>query len=55
MTHDDIHQKVTENGLQEKLLSVGIETEKIESVQVIHGKFQVVVKVKPIDKKKVEA
>ena len=36
--------------MKEKLLSVGIEVERVESVQ-----SKVVVKVKPIDKKEVEA
>ena len=55
MTNDEVHQKVTEKDLQEKLLSIGIEAERIESVRLDHGKSKVVVKIKPIDKKKVEA
>ena len=54
MTNDEVHQKDTEKGI-EKLLSVGIEVERFESVQVDYGKSKVVVKVKPIDRKEVEA
>ena len=46
VTNDEVHQKVTEKDLQEKLLSIGIEAERIESVQVDHGKSKVVVKVR---------
>ena len=41
--------------MKEKLLSVGIGAERIESVRLDHGKSKVLVKIKPIDKKKVEA
>ena len=37
--------------MKEKLLSVRIKVEKIESVQVDHAKSKVMVKVKPIDRK----
>ena len=54
--YSDVHQKSdTEKVVKEKLLSVGIEAKKIESVRVEQGTSNVVAKVKPIDKKEVEA
>ena len=55
--HSEVHQMRddTEKVIEKKLLSVGIEAEKIESVKVEQGKSKVVVKIKPIDKKKVDA
>ena len=51
--YSDVHQKSdTEKVVKEKLLSVGIEANKIESVRVEQGTSNVVVKLKPVDKKR---
>ena len=57
VTHGEVDQKKDDTGkvMEEKLLSVGIEIEKIESVQIEEGRSKMVVKIKPIDKKKVNA
>jgi hypothetical protein len=55
VTHDEIQPIDTEKVVEEKLISVGIKVKKIESVEVEQGKSKVMVKVKPIDKKKVKA
>ena len=55
---DTVDQKkeVTEKDIEEKLLSVGMAgIERIESIENEHGKWKVKVKIKPIEKKKIEA
>ena len=57
VTHGEVDQQKddTENVMEGKLRSVGIEIENIESVLIEEGKSKMVVKIKPIDKKKVNA